>query len=169
MCAMAVVAALAGCGDDPVRVQNYPPKLTSIGPISKSGMQVAVDYSLRDAEGDDEGISAALCEATSQGEASDTCFEVAQGTASDGTDVLPTTPKGTDVPHRYAWAVGCGISDGTCGAPSLMTEYVFELSTETGDSVISSGTFTLDGLGFSEVPDCSSPADRVRSRPSACE
>lgn len=164
-----VGVATAGCGDDPVRADNFPPTLTSIGPIDKDGDQVTVDFSLRDAEGDDVTVRARLCEATSEGEVGDTCYTPAEGTASDGISLLPTTPKDTDVPHRFAWAVGCGLGNGGCESPSVETSYVMRLTTDDGNEQITSAVFTLGDIGFETLPSCDAPDDRTMNRPSACQ
>lgn len=161
--------AATGCGDDPVRADNFPPTLTSIGPIDRAGDQVTVDFSLRDAEGDDVTVRARVCESTDQGEAGETCFRPAEGTASDGISLLPTTPKDTDVPHRFAWAVGCGLGNGGCESPSLGTEYVVRLITDDGNEQITSAVFTLGDIGFEAIPSCDAADDRTMNRPSACQ
>lgn len=151
----------ASCGDPPVSQYNYPPSLTSIGPVSFDGTSVQVDYTIRDREGDDQSVFVGVC--AGSGNEEDLCPTPVQGAGGDGRSFLPTVPRGTDVRHVVSWNVGCGrIGRGRCLETKLDETYRFRIRLEGTDDVVSSERFTLgDEFDLESVPACDTSAGRI--------
>lgn len=157
---------VGGCGDQPLETSNRTARITSVGPVELDERFVEIQYTLRDREGDDQNVDVEICPAASEGDRD--CMTPVQGLGGDGTERLPTVPKDTDVPHRYAWRVGCGLVDGEqCRTVDLQTAYVARVTLGNADRSETSAPFTLsDDLQISEVPECD---PRVEDVPAPCQ
>lgn len=162
-----LVAGLsAGCGGDDIDQFNQTARITSVGPISMEDSSVVVDYTLLDREGDDQTISVGVC--TAENAEADSCPTPVQGVEGDGRTLLPTVPRDTDVPHRFAWSVGCGrVADGMCLDTDVSTDYVFRLQVEGSDRVVTSREFSLEeSFGLDALPDCDTTIPNI---PEPCD
>lgn len=145
---------LVSCGPQPVDQHNFDASVTSVGPVTNGERAVMVDYALRDHEGDDQTVDVDICEST-DGEP-EACGDAVQGIGGDGTETVPTVPRGDSVTHRFAWAAGCGrVVDGSCTETDVSTTYVARVSLEDVDDAATSAPFSLgEDLGFDDPPEC---------------
>ena len=162
--AAALVTAVA-CGPGDVDQYNQPAQITSVGPVAFDGSAVLIDYTLDDAEGDDQAISVGICPEDDDGGVD--CPTPVSGAGGDGRTRLPTTPRGTDVLHRLSWNVGCGrVDDDQCLETDPETTYVAYLSIDGNDRTVASPPFSLSGLGADTVPACDTS---IRAVPEPCQ
>lgn len=156
---LAVVAA--GCGGDAPSQFNRSPSITSIGPLRYDGTNLVVEYTLRDAEGDDQSVSVGICEQMPPSDG--ICPLPVEGAPSDGLSSLPTVPKGEDVPHQFAWNIGCGrIDSGSCKATKLDQTYVVRIRLNGTDQAVVSESFALgEDFGVESLPECDESAGPI--------
>lgn len=156
---------IAGCGGDTPEQFNQSPSITSIGPLNFDGTSLVVNYTLRDAEGDDQSVYVGVCalDEPSDEPSESLCPQPVEGAPSDGRTSLPTVPKGEDVSHQFAWNVGCGrIGSGTCQATDLDQNYVVRIRLDGTNETVVSESFTLrDAFGVEDLPECDESAISV--------
>lgn len=152
---MVAITAIAGCSEQIV-VADEPAELPDAPAASwlDDGL-VALDFTLRDDEGDDQDLRVEICEGTSSEDASRCGFPF-QGPGSDGVDFVPTAPAGQVIPHRFVWDVGCGrVGAGEVFASALDASYVARVTVldDNGASKVSA-PFTLTELGATQLGAC---------------
>lgn len=160
-----------GCGED-LSTVNQSARVTSVGPVIPHDWGVYVQYTLRDAEADDQSVTVQICP-TDEADAED-CPVPVQGAGGDGRSSLPTLPAGTDVPHRFSWNAGCGLVDAdSCVQSELSTEYVARIRIDAPDDTedaepgfVTSEPFTLEDIGLQEIPECDPSAGSI---PEPCQ
>lgn len=152
---------IVGCGGDTPSQFNQSPSITSVGPLQYDGTNLVVEYTLRDAEGDDQSVSVGICEGEPPSDG--ICPVPVEGAPSDGLSSLPTVPEGEDVAHRFAWNVGCGrVDSGSCEPTALDQEYVVRIRLDGTDEAVASESFTLGGDFDAEtVPSCDESAGTI--------
>lgn len=155
-----------GCGPDDIDQFDNPASITAVGPVNFDGTSVLIDYALRDQEGDDQTVVIRICEKSETSK--DRCPTPVQGAGGDGLVLLPTVPKGTDVPHRFSWNVGCGrVESGACLETKAETEYVARVKIEGDDTVAVSDPFSLkETFSTDDVPACDVSAGTI---PEVCD
>jgi hypothetical protein len=153
--------AVTGCGGDNPEQFNQSASISSIGPLSFDGTSLNVEYTLRDAEGDDQSLYVSVCDGEEPSE--DLCPQPVEGAPSDGLTAIPTVPNGEDVSHQFAWNVGCGrVSSGTCEATDIDQSYVVRIRLDGSDQTAVSESFTLrETFGVGELPECDESAVSV--------
>jgi hypothetical protein len=154
LAAAAVALVLgAGCGDEVV-VPDTPIEVVSVDEVIGEGLQITIDYTLRDAEADDAEILVVICESDADGQELVACGFPSQGTGGDGTLRVPTAPRGEEIPHRFRWDFCAGrIRDARRVATELDTLYIARISVVGGPGAGTSAPFTLgDDLGYTSLP-----------------
>ncbi len=124
-----------------VEIENEPAQITSVGPLVAEGPHLAVEYTIRDFEGDDQAVDVTVCEAPD-----DACGPAYAANGGDPLQRVPTVPEGTDVLHEFWWDVACGrIVDGERVATDAATEYVVRVAVRgSDDEVLATEPFTID-------------------------
>lgn len=147
------VGTLAAC-QTAVDVENTVGQVTSVSNVrvvDVSGLAefVEVDYTVRDREGDDLDVLVEVCDAM------DVCGVAWQAPGADGTYRVTTEPFDTDVPHVFRWDTGCGrVLNGASEVVALNDALTLRISVEGGETSMASPAFTLEQLGFGELPEC---------------
>jgi len=158
-----LACGMVACGGSPASQFNRSASLTSIGPLRLEGSSLIVDYTLRDAEGDDQTIRVGVCEG--ERAPAEPCPEPVEGAPSDGRSSLPTVPRDEDVSHQFAWNLGCGrVADGRCLATDPQQSYLvrIRLVDDESDQTVVSEAFSLaDSFGVDSVPACDRSANTV--------
>lgn len=143
---------LSACGEDATEINQPPTLADAAAPERLDEAQVVVTYTIADAEGDDQRLRVRVCAA--DGSACGTPF---QGVGGDGVSSVPTEASGLATPRRFVWAVGCGrvTEAGDLIATSITDSYTITITSATAPEVTTtSPAFSLDALGFGEVPAC---------------
>ena len=153
-----------GCGEE-IRVPNRPPELLcAADPIcvtlapSEDGDAVSIGYQIRDIDGDDQQVTVEICEAgggDGGGVAEDSCGFAIRG-GGDGGEWVPTDPHGGVAAHVFRWRFGCGriLPTGQRAVPTLQEPLVARVTLPGTAEARISETFSLEDLGFLELPDC---------------
>lgn len=154
--ALALASLLsAGCSDK-ILTPNQDATLievTEVRAASFDGISaklVAVEYTVEDAEGDDQDIIVTVCHADDSA-----CGYPVQGAGSDGTSYVPTSVGGEPVTRQFVWDIGCGrLADGARLPTSLDQEYITKLNIRGQQAQLISEPYSLTGLGITSLPAC---------------
>lgn len=147
----ACLVFLAGCTEQ-IEVENRDAEIQEIfEPQLLDENRLSIDYTILDAEGDDQELIVEICE-----EGGSACGIPFQGNGSDGVTFVPTAPAGSVQTHRYVWDVGCGrVAGEEILDTSSDVTYIARISPKSDPaSVTESAPFILSQLGFGETLEC---------------
>ena len=145
------LALLTGCPEQ-IEVENEDAEILEVfAPEQFDANKLSVEYTILDAEGDDQELVVEICE-----EGGSACGIPFQGSGSDGVTFVPTAPAGSVQRHRYVWDVGCGrvVGDDILETASDAS-YIARIAPKSDPaSATESEPFILSDLGFSETLEC---------------